>query len=125
MRNLLSETLDIMSKLNLTAYDIDYVGSANGKVDIGGWEGFERLADFYYDNGYGTAEVVSDLVLVFRNGVVLFRSERDGSEWWDWLTTHREPDCVILNDANLYVRNYRCFDTLDGQLTKRVGDDHA
>lgn len=125
MRNLLSETLDVMSKLNLTTDDVVYVGSANGKVDIGGWEGFERLADFSYDDGYGTAEVVTDLVLAFSNGVVLYRTEYDGAEWWDWLTTHRAMDCVTLNDAYLHVDDYSIPGTLDRELAKRAGDEHA
>ena len=40
------------------------------------------MAKFKYDCGYGSAYVARDLIILFKDGTRLERSEYDGSEWW-------------------------------------------
>jgi hypothetical protein len=92
--NLLEETLDAIRHSGHTPDDIIFIGS----VDTGHsctWEEYQRLADVEYDSGFGAAEVASDLQVVFRDGVYLYRSEYDGSENWAWAPTFQQPERTL------------------------------
>ncbi|MGB5758858.1 MAG: hypothetical protein WBM50_18240, partial [Acidimicrobiales bacterium] len=55
------------------------------------WGQFAQLADVEYDSGYGSAQVATDLVIVFFDGTKLRRGEYDGSEWWEFIAPFTEP----------------------------------
>ena len=83
--NLLNETLKALETHNISAEDVLWVGSMDGKMAIR-WDAFELIADkTNYNNGYGGVEIADDLVVV-GNGWWLERGEYDGSEWWEFKT---------------------------------------
>ena len=82
LEGLLLETINIMLLNNLNPGEVEFIGSADGNYTCT-MEQFLILADKEYDAGYGGNEVVSDLVIVFKDGRWMSRGEYDGSEWWD------------------------------------------
>ncbi|MBE6081491.1 MAG: hypothetical protein E7205_02245 [Tissierellaceae bacterium] len=44
---------------------------------------FIELADVIYDDGYGSVEVATDLIIVGKD-FFMIREEYDGSEWWEY-----------------------------------------
>jgi hypothetical protein len=54
---------------------------------------FIESLDFDYDNGYGGQELFGLVWLI--DNTWLERGEYDGSEWWDYKTTPRIPDCLL------------------------------
>jgi hypothetical protein len=86
--NLLSETLDCLALCGKNRTDVRWVGSTNyGYFD---WEYFVKIADVEYNDGYGSAEVASDLVIV-GDDWWLERQEYDGSEWWSYKSLPTKP----------------------------------
>ena len=90
MRNLLDETLEVLSEHGLEPEDVEWVGAESfGHFS---WDEFAAVAAHtYYDAGYGAAEVAVDLV-VCGAGWWLSRGEYDGSEWWNLHTQPTMPD---------------------------------
>lgn len=78
--NLLKETRECLEELGLTFDDILYIG--NGSIHISKDHFFE-LADVYYNDSYGSAEIVTDIKLIGTN-FMFVRREYDGSEWWEY-----------------------------------------
>lgn len=79
--NLLKETNIELATFKFTPEDIIFIGSVDGNYECS-WNEFCELANFEYDDGYGGTEVVSDLVIRFKDGSFLERWEYDGSEGW-------------------------------------------
>lgn len=78
--NLLEETLEKMYIHGLKEEDITSIcGSCSG--DHCTWEEFVKMADFDYDNDYGTVNV-KGIVIRFKDGEILRRWEYDGLEGW-------------------------------------------
>lgn len=82
MSNLLEETLASIDNSGHTIEDIVYIGSEDGYSCS--WEQFKGMADVEYDSSYGSAEVATDLRIVFSDGQTMWRGEYDGSEWWEY-----------------------------------------
>lgn len=82
MGNLLKETVEDLEYLELNVDDIIFIGSLESGHSCT-WEEFKVLADRVYDAGFGAQEVASDLVIIFKGGERLYRSEYDGAEGWD------------------------------------------
>lgn len=89
MINLLTETIDMLAAFSLTPEDVQWVGSRDGELGIS-WGEFAQIANVEYDNGYGSQQVASDLVVV-GDGWWLERHEYDGSECWMYQTAPK-PD---------------------------------
>lgn len=81
MVNFLKETREKILCSNHIEQDVMFVGSYDGKYRIN-WSEFEEIANFEYDNGHGSQEIASDLIVYFNDGSWLERCEYDGSEWW-------------------------------------------
>ena len=81
MENLLDETERAMKLVGLTEEDIDWIGSTFYTCS---WAEFKVLADVDYDPSCGAQMVAADLVIVFRDGTWLSRSQNNdyGEEWW-------------------------------------------
>lgn len=48
----------------------------------------QKLADFSYYPGYGSAEIAIDLEIIFSDGARMIRQEYDaGAEWWLFLVS--------------------------------------
>lgn len=85
---LLEETKEELTNFKKKPADVKWVGSS----DYGWmtWEEFEKVSDFEYVNGFGSAHIAEDLVIVGTDWW-LERCEYDGSEWWDFKKLHRKP----------------------------------
>lgn len=82
MRNLLAETIEVLTQNNKKVEQMFWVGSQRGDYTLS-WDEFAAIADVDYDSGYGTAQIASDLVVV--GGYWwLERHEYDGAEWWEY-----------------------------------------
>ena len=87
MINFLTETKEILAKINKIPADITYIGNISENPDKNyscTWKEFETLAAFRYDNGYGGHEIPGDLIVIFSDKSWLSRGEYDGSEWWEY-----------------------------------------
>ncbi len=81
--NLLDETLAMIEESEHSPSDITYIG-AKYSAHACTWEEFKILANVEYDAGYGTAEVASDLIILFSDSTRLQRLEYDGAESWTY-----------------------------------------
>lgn len=95
--NFLEETREILELAGVGENDIIYIGSdpiGNPPYYVCNWWEFEALADFEYDNGFGSAQIARDLVMLAEKKgtyTIFSRNEYDGSEWWEYRTT-KVPD---------------------------------
>lgn len=81
--NLLEETREDIYASGHTIRDIMFVGSRNGKLRLS-WKEFKKIANFKYDNGYGSQHIATDLIVYFKDKTYLDRHEYDGSERWQF-----------------------------------------
>lgn len=117
MTNLLEETTNIMLGFEKSPDDIIFIGSESSGHSCT-WEEFVVLANKDYHAGYGSAEVATDLIIVFNDGSRLDREEYDGAEWWEFRNPFQMPT-EIKPIVNLFGG---CWDSLE-ELQK--GDDYA
>jgi hypothetical protein len=88
--NLLQETVEDIKRSEHTVEDIIFIGSEESGYYCS-WEEFRVLADRDYDNDYGASKVAVDLIIVFADGVKMWRGEYDGREWWEYSTPFQFP----------------------------------
>lgn len=100
MKNLLEETVNVLSKFEKSTSDVRWIG---GKGFIGDWADFESIANFEYDNGYGGNEIDSTLKIV-GDDWWLERGEYDGSEWWEFKILPNKIDYAQVNEFTLTER---------------------
>lgn len=86
--NLLEETKEILNENGKKLDDIIWIGSNKHFVNK---ETFIKLADVDYDDGYGSPEVATNLLIVGDNWW-LERHEYDGSEWWEFKEILIKPE---------------------------------
>lgn len=91
MTNLLEETIVSIKASGYTENDVDWVGSKDGIFAIS-WEEAKEILNLDYDSGFGAAEVATDLVVVFKDGLSMHRGEYDGSEWWEIPQRYKKSD---------------------------------
>lgn len=103
MKNLKTETIDILKRHGKTTDDIRWVGSCPGdryentpfmEIPV---EKFLKLSDRMYDDGFGGEEVNATLKVV-GDSWWLERHEYDGSEWWEFKTLPDKPKEKINDD---------------------------
>ena len=87
MSNLLQETTEILVGNNKTWDDVLWIGGSKFAISI---EDFKKLANREYDNGFGAAEVATDLKIVGKDWW-LERVEYDGAEEWNYKTYPTKP----------------------------------
>lgn len=81
MINFLKETMEDLDRCKKDFYaDVLWIGTRDGSTKIS-HNDFLVMANFEYDNGFGGAEINTNLVLVGKDWW-LERGEYDGSEWW-------------------------------------------
>ena len=90
MENLLTETRQAIKENGRFIGDINFIGSEGGGCSCS-WNEFTVLANQEYNPSWGSAEVASDLIIVFSDGAVMRRGEYDGSEWWDFYAPFKLP----------------------------------
>ena len=106
--NLARETLDILKECGKTIQDARWVGYYDGDRNkrISVDEFFVAAMRTNYDNGYGSAEIDTSLVVV-GDDWWLERAEYDGSEWWEFKTMPKKDEYEVDDERhNLY--QYRC-----------------
>ncbi len=82
MINFKEETLLSITNNNKTPTDISFIALGDKYVlDV---VTFLNNCNFTYDNGYGSANIPENLLIVFKDGSWLERGEYDGSEWWEY-----------------------------------------
>lgn len=98
MANLLKETKEILEQHSKTFDDIIFVGdkSDHSKITV---KEFLEHANFEYDDGFGSEEINTDLILVGKD-FWLERHEYDGSEWWEYKSMPNVNDFV---DGAVYI----------------------
>lgn len=79
--NFLDETRTAIHESNRKTSDVLFIGSADGKYRVS-WDQFKKIADFEYDDGFGSQKIAKDLIVCFKDGNFLERWEYDGSEGW-------------------------------------------
>lgn len=85
--NLLEETEIDMATAGKTWNDVARIGSRAMPIGFKTIEHFKKVAaERNYNDGYGTAEIPEDLVIIFHDGTWLERWEYDGSEGWSYVT---------------------------------------
>lgn len=90
MINLLEETKRVLKRHGHTLSDIVWVGCKDYRIET---EQFIELANVLYDDGYGSQEVATDLLIVGADWW-LERHAYDGSEWWEYNTLPQMPQEV-------------------------------
>lgn len=84
MTNLWEETIKALSNYDKTFEDVIYIQGSDFAIAK---ENFERIAKATnYDDGYGSAYIATDLIVVGKNWW-LERGEYDGMEWWEYKET--------------------------------------
>lgn len=92
--NLLRETIEDIKKTGHKPSDIIFIGSEKSGHQCT-WKEFTKLADIEYDNSYGGTEIAGDLIIVFSDGVKMWRGEYDGSEWWEYSSPFKQPEVKL------------------------------
>ena len=83
MENLLEETIEKLTACGKTPKDVLWIGTSDGKETMT-WEEFSKLANFEYNDGYGSIKIRPDLVVMGIMDWWLERHEYDGEEWWEF-----------------------------------------
>lgn len=87
--NLYEELLDNLKQQNKTIQDIEFVCGNDFYVDVN--EFLEIAKRTNYHDGFGTAEIAKDLLIVGKDWW-LERQEYDGSEWFEFKTMPIRPN---------------------------------
>ena len=85
LTNFLEETEEAILDSGHKIEDVMFIGSSDGEYRLN-YEEFKNIADFEYDDGYGSQEIASDLIIYFKDHTYIERGEYDGSEWWEYNT---------------------------------------
>jgi hypothetical protein len=91
--NFKEETLVAIKESGHIIEDVEFVGTKDGKYRMN-IDKFMRISNFEYDNGYGSENINSQVIVYFKDKSYLAREEYDGSEWW----THRPALNYSKND---------------------------
>lgn len=91
MKNLKEETIEKLESCGKNPEEIKWIGCKSFKIPI---SEFWKLADEFYDDGYGSEEVAEDLLIVGDNWW-LERHSYDGAEWWEYKTVPNEPNKIL------------------------------
>jgi len=91
MPNFLEETKVSIQRSGKTIEDIIFIGDLRNNTKCT-WAEFEKMADFEYDNGFGSLEINEELIIVFKDNTIFSRREYDGSEWWEYAPPFVMPE---------------------------------
>lgn len=105
---LLEETKTAIKESGHAIKDIVFIGSEKTGHQCS-WDQFKTLATVEYDSGYGSAEVATDLIIVFSDGSRMWRGEYDGAEWWEFSRPFKRPK--EAHKINRLIGD--CWDTLE------------
>lgn len=109
--NLLEETITCIESSGHTPANIVFIGSEESGHQCT-WEEFTKLANREYKDGFGAAQVSQDLIIVFSDGMKMWRGEYDGSEWWEFSTPFKMPQ-VAKPITTLFAKGIGWIDLKD------------
>jgi len=91
------ELLIVLTKINKTLDDIDYLAIKLNSIEVNDISKLDRLAT-RYGNGYGRQELFG--IVVFKDSSWLERGEYDGAEWWEYkkTPTREEAEQILSED---------------------------
>lgn len=98
--NFASETIEILHDHDYTIEDISWIGTHEFTIPIHEFFDVARKTD--YNNGYGSANIPCDLIIMMKDGSWYSRGEYDGSEWWDYNPQLSKPAIQL----HLKTRNF-------------------
>lgn len=103
MTNFLKETTKAIQESEHKIEDVMFIGSSDGEYRMS-WDKFKEKANFWYDEGYGSSKIATDLIVYFNDDTYMTRGEYDGLEWWEYPVrkTFKKDD------------NYKEFEILGG-----------
>lgn len=90
--NLLKETIDILEENGKSLDDVLWFGCVDFEIE----QDIKQTFDVEYHQGYGSAEIATDLIVV-GDGFFLERREYDGSEWWEFKKMISRPSVKRTN----------------------------
>ena len=114
--NLLEETIKALGDNGYELNDIAYICSLDGRYHTD-YDTFSKLADFDYDDGFGSAKVATDLCIVLDGGSWLERYEYDGSEGWVY---KRKPTRTSLCKPILKLTDNEAYWPTVSELNQEV-----
>ena len=88
--NFLNETNDCIKDSGHSIEDIIFIGSSDGEYGCD-WNQFESIANFEYDDGFGSQKIPTDLIIVFSDNSTMWRGEYDGAEAWEYSKLFKMP----------------------------------
>lgn len=88
--NLLRETIEEISKSGHKPEEIIFIGSEETGHSCT-WEEFKLLSDFEYGTRCEAEESARDLIIVFSDGMKMWRGACEGSQWWEYSTPFKRP----------------------------------
>ena len=89
--NLLEETEYQFSVIGYNWADVDFIGGKEFSIPVTNF--ISAAADAYYDSkDFYSREVVRDLVIVFKDGSWLERSNENFNSWWIYKKTPQRPE---------------------------------
>lgn len=116
LTNFLEETENSIKKTGHNTDDVMFIGTADGNYRVD-WNKFEKIANFEYDCGSGSAEIPTDLIVYFKDNTYMFRWEYDGSEWWEYLvekifkeTDEFKPFKIVVDERYALSTEYKLVD---------------
>ena len=107
LTNLLEETIKKLADNHKLPADVKWVGAES--FGWFPWDEFVAVADVEYNEGFGSANVSEDLLVVGED-FWLERHEYDGSEWWEFKAIplrpmlSRKPETVIRKSYESNLR---------------------
>jgi hypothetical protein len=87
--NLAVETTSVLSHDGYTVNDIAWIGTREFTIPV--HEFFDVARNTVYSNGYGSAAIPCDLIIMMNDGSWYSRGEYDGSEWWEHNIVPEKP----------------------------------
>ena len=115
MTNLLEETREVMELHDQQPEDITFIGSDSTSEEglryHTTWDKFIVMADREYNAGYGGTFVALDLIIEFKDGSRMYRSEYDGSEGWVFSSPCVTPATETLIEMESPFAF--CYDSID------------
>lgn len=104
MLNFAEETIEGLTQHGYTVEDVNWIGTYSFTIPI--HEFFDVARKTEYNNGYGSAAMPCDIIIVMKDGSWYSRGEYDGSEWWKYNPQLAKPQV----QCHLKVRSFTDVD---------------
>ena len=120
MENFLKETIEAIEDSEHKFEDVMFIGSSNGKYRMS-WDKFKEKANFWYDEGYGSSKIATDLIVYFNDDTYMTRGEYDGSEWWSYQVSKKFKKDDDYKDFEILGGNNYMWETVEEMNNRNKG----